>query len=163
MPYDNYLLPLDTDRIRQACIDKTSADPEQAGFHISPKVGRVALNGWRSKLFCHAADRSATILAYQAEPLVVGVPLRGELIPFPIDFGVATRVGNYLVVLDIPGLEPDEHAWLLGMVASRCRFDVVNVTDSELNVYARTGRFFSPAAEPVQEDVPANILAPSRR
>lgn len=144
MPQDDYLPSLDIERIRDACIEKTLAEPEQAGVHHSLKAGRVQLADWRSWLLCHAADRSSVILSYKAAPLIVELRLGSAFIPFPIDFSLETRSGFHFVAFDMPGVELQQHGILLSLAARHSPHRLVSVTDQELDAYIESGRMPAP-------------------
>ena len=144
MPYDDYLPSLDIEHIRDACIEKALAEPEQAGVHHSFKAGRVQLADWRSWVFCQAADRSPAILSYKASPLIVDVRLGSVSIPFPVDFRLETRSGFHFVAFDMPSIELLQHGILLSVAARHSPHRLVGLTDQELDIYIESGRMPGP-------------------
>jgi len=141
MPYDPYRPEVDRDRLMVACVRKAFADPEQAGVFHGVKGGAVPLADWRTWILARAAEASRTILAYQASPLVIGVVVNGEPMPFSVDAKVTTPAGDHLVAFDIPELDTRELEFLLQLAAASCERRLVHVSDEDLESYVETGRF----------------------
>lgn len=140
MSYFHYGYEACIDRLIEACVRKFLADPEEAGVYSGTKSGRIPLADWKAWLLCVAAEKSAVVLAYEANPIVAELKLGGETLLI-VDFRVTTANGSHLVAFDSPGLRRHDMALLLGLATSALNKRLVHITDDDLDAFVETGSF----------------------